>query len=167
VPLGVVNVVATIASLRLVDRAGRRPLLLASVGGMIVSLVILGAALTFSLGSTGSWLALVSLLAYVAAFAVGIGPIFWILVNEIFPGDARAAGAGVSTAVNWFSNFLVGLVFLPTVAAMGQGPTFWIMAAICALAFAFVTRFVPETRGRTFAEIDADIRDRWPKVEPA
>jgi MFS family permease len=134
---------------------------------MIVSLGLLGVALVFSVGSAGSWLALISLLVYVASFAIGMGPIFWLLVAEIFPADARAGGAGVSVGVNWFSNFLVGLAFLPLVSAVGEGQTFWILAAVCALAFAFVTRFVPETRGRTFAQIDTEIRRRWPRTADA
>jgi sugar porter (SP) family MFS transporter len=160
--LGVINVAATVVSFRLVDRAGRRPLLLASLGGMFISLVLLGVALMLPPGSAGSLLALVCILVYVAAFAVGLGPIYWLLVSEIFPTDARAAGAGISTAVNWLSNFIVGLIFLPVVSAMGQGPTFWIFAAVCALAFAFVTRFVPETRNRSFVDIDNELRERWP-----
>jgi MFS family permease len=129
---------------------------------MFVSLVLLGAALVLPLGSAGSWLAFPCILVYVAAFAVGLGPIYWLLVSEIFPADARAVGAGVSTAVNWFSNFVVGLVFLPVGSAMGQGPTFWIFAAVCALTLAFVTRLVPETRNRSFIEIDTELRERWP-----
>jgi MFS family permease len=113
-----------------------------------------------SLGNAGSWLALVFLMAYITAFAIGLGPIFWVLISEIFPPEARAAGAGVATAVNWFSGFVVGLAFAPVVDAIGQGPTFWIFAAVCALAFAFVIRYVPETKGRSFAEIAADVQAR-------
>jgi MFS family permease len=160
--VGLINVVATVVSFRLVDHAGRRPLLLASVGGMFLSLLLLGVALVLRLGAVGSWLALLCILAYIGAFAVGLGPIYWLLISEIFPADARATGAGASTAINWFSNFLVGLVFLPMVSAMGQGPTFWVFAAVCALTFAFVTRFVPETRNRSYGEIDAELHERWP-----
>jgi MFS family permease len=119
--------------------------------------------LTFvvSLGSSGSWLAFVCLIAYVAAFAIGLGPIFWVLISEIFPPPARATGASVSTATNWFSSFVVGLGFLPLANAIGEGPTFWIFAGVCAVAFVFVERFVPETNGRTFSEIDADVQRRW------
>jgi sugar porter (SP) family MFS transporter len=164
--IGAINVVATVVSVRLVDRAGRRPLLLASIAGAFVSLALLGLTFVVSLGSSGSWLALICLLGYVASFAVGLGPIFWLLTAELFPPDARAAGASAATATVWFSSFLVGLAFLPVADAIGEGPTFWIFAAVCAFAFAFVQRYVPETKGRTSAEIEADVRRRWGRVEP-
>jgi SP family galactose:H+ symporter-like MFS transporter len=163
--IGAINVVATIVSVRLVDRAGRRPLLLVSIAGAFVSLTLLGLTFAVSLGSSGSWLALICLIGYVASFAVGLGPIFWLLTAELFPPDARAAGASMATATVWFSSFLVGLAFLPVADAIGEGPTFWIFAAVCAFGFAFVQRYVPETKGRTAGEIEADVRRRWGQVQ--
>jgi SP family galactose:H+ symporter-like MFS transporter len=85
-----------------------------------------------SLGDSGRWLSLLCLVAFVIAFGIGLGPIFWLLIAEIFPPEARAAGAGVATAVNWASSFLVGLAFVPLSDAIGQGPTFWVLAGVCA-----------------------------------
>jgi MFS family permease len=161
VAVGAINVAATVVSLRLVDRAGRRPLLLASLGAMLVSLVLLGLTFVLPHGTATSWLSLICLVAYIAAFAVGLGPIFWLLIAEIFPTHARAPGASAATAANWLWNFVVGLTFLPLATAIGQGETFWIFAAVCALGLVFVSRYVPETKGRSFAEIDADVRGRW------
>jgi sugar porter (SP) family MFS transporter len=158
--IGLANVAATVVSIRLVDERGRRPLLLASAAGACVSLALLGLTFELSLGRAGSWLSLVFLMAYITAFAIGLGPIFWLLIAEIFPPEARAAGAGAATAVNWFSGFLVGLAFAPVVNAIGQGPAFWIFAAVCAVAFAFVARYVPETKGRPFTEIAAEVQER-------
>jgi MFS transporter, SP family, galactose:H+ symporter len=159
--IGLANLAATVVSVRLVDRTGRRSLLLVSAAGASASLALLGLTFEVSLGDSGSWLALVCLLAYIIAFAIGLGPIFWLLIAEIFPPAARAAGAGVATAVNWFSGFVVGLVFVPVADAIGAGPTFWVFAAVCALAFIFVRRYVPETKGRRFAEIAAEVRARF------
>jgi MFS family permease len=158
--VGAVNAVATLAALRLVDRLGRRPLLLGSLTGCFASLVLLGLTFTLPHGFSGSWLSLLCLLAYIVAFAVGLGPLFWVLVAEIFPADARATGAGAATSVNWFANFLVGLLFLPLVGAVGQGATFFVFAAVCAAGVVFVSRYVPETAGRSFDEIEADLRER-------
>jgi sugar porter (SP) family MFS transporter len=158
--IGVANVAATVVAIRWVDRRGRRPLLLVSSAGACLSLLVLGVTFEASLGGWGSWLALIGLLAYIASFAVGLGPIFWLLIAEIFPPEARAAGAGVATAVNWFSGFAAGLVFAPLADAIGQGPTFWVFAAVCGLAFVFVKRYVPETKGRTFDEITSELRSR-------
>jgi SP family galactose:H+ symporter-like MFS transporter len=164
IAIGVANAVATAVSIRLVDRSGRRPLLLVSAAGTFVSLALLGLTFQVSLGDLGSWLALVCLLGYIAAFAIGLGPIFWVLIAEIFPADARAAGAGAATAVNWFTSFLVGLVFVPLADAIGQGPTFWLFAVVCAATYGFVRRYVPETKGRRFGEIEADVRARLHRV---
>jgi sugar porter (SP) family MFS transporter len=159
--VGAVNAAATVLAFRLVDRLGRRPLLLASLAVMLVSLTMLGLTFVLRNGLSGSVLSLLCLLVYIVAFAVGLGPIFWLLIAEIFPAELRAAGAAVSTAAVWFCNFVVGLAFLPIVAAVGQGPAFWIFAAVCAFGLAFVYRYVPETKGRTFAEIDAEVSSRW------
>ncbi|MEA2392513.1 MAG: hypothetical protein QOJ82_404 [Solirubrobacteraceae bacterium] len=161
VAIGALNVAVTVVSVRLVDRLGRRPMLLVSLAGMLVSLTLLGFALEMAPGPSQGWLALAAILAFVASFAAGIGPIAWLLIAEIFPAQARAAGAGVSTATLWLTNFAVGLAFLPVVAAIGAGPTFWVFAVVCALGLAFVARYVPETKGRSFSEIDAELRERW------
>jgi MFS family permease len=167
VVVGAINVVATVVSFRLVDRLGRRPLLLWSLGGMFVSLVLLGLTFELPLGAADSWLALICLVAYIAAFAVGLGPIFWLLIAEIFPARARAGGASAAAAANWLWNVVVGLSFLPLATAVGQGETFWIFAVVCAVGLVFVNRRVPETKGRTFTEIDADLRHRWERRQTA
>jgi sugar porter (SP) family MFS transporter len=161
VTIGVVNVAATVVSIRLIDSWGRRPLLLGSLAGMCVSLVLLGLVFVLHLGAGDSLVALICILAFVIAFAVGMGPAFWVLIAELFPLEARAAGASVATATNWFFNFVVGLSFLPIASAIGEGETFWIFAGVCVLAFAFVNRYVPETKGRRFSEIGAELRERW------
>jgi predicted MFS family arabinose efflux permease len=158
--VGGINVAATVVAFPLIDRIGRRPLLLASLGGMLVSLVLLG--LTFEVRSfSGSGLTLVCLLAFIAFFAVGIGPVFWILIAEIFPAESRTAGAALAAAVAWVANFAIGLVFLPVAQAIGIGPTFWVFAAVCGLGGLFVFRYVPETKQRPLAEISAELAGRW------
>jgi SP family galactose:H+ symporter-like MFS transporter len=101
------------------------------------------------------------MVAYIAFFAVGMGPVFWVLVGEIFPADARAEGSAASTTVNWVSNFVVSLVFLTVVNAIGRGQTFWVFAVICALALVFSQRYVPETKDRDFSEVDAELQRRF------
>jgi SP family galactose:H+ symporter-like MFS transporter len=158
--IGLANVAATVVSLRLVDRRGRRSLLLASAAGAGAALALLGLTLEMSLSGAASWLPLVFLLLYIVSFAIGLGPIFWVLIAEIFPPEARAAGAGVATAVNWLSSFVVGLIFVPLSDAIGSGPMFWIFAAVCVLTVVFVRRYVPETKGRPFEEIAEDVSAR-------
>lgn len=158
VAIGAINFTMTVVAIRLVDRVGRRPLLLISLAGMLVTLVLLGLSFVAHLGSG---LSLLFMVLYIASFAVGLGPVFWALIGEIFPGPAHADGSSASTAVNWASNFTLSLVFLPVVDAIGQGETFWILALICALGLVFVARYVPETRNREFDQIDSELQRRF------
>lgn len=161
--IGIINLVMTIVAIRLIDRLGRRVLLLGSLSGMLVMLVLLGMSYVADLSSV---LSLLFMVAYIAAFAIGLGPVFWVLVGELFQPDARAEGSSAATTVNWLSNFVVGLVFLPVVATIGVGQTFWIFAGICLLGLLFVARYVPETQGRDFDEVDAALRSRLGKRPP-
>lgn len=156
--IGLINLVMTLVSIRLIDRVGRRPLLVYSLLGMTVTVGLLG--FTFVTG-VGSVLTLLFMVLYIAAYAGGLGPVFWVQVGEVFPQDVRAAGSSASTTVNWLSNFVVGLVFLPLADVIGQGQTFWIFAGICLLGLFFAARFVPETRDRTFDEVDRELRSRF------
>lgn len=158
VAIGVINLVMTLVAIKLVDRIGRRPMVLISLAVMGGSVFLLGLAFVAHLSSA---LTLLFMVIYIAAFAGGLGPVFWTLIGEIFPPTVRAEGSSVSTAVNWVSNFLVSLAFLPLASAIGQGETFWIFAGICVLAFLFVSRFLPETRGRDAEQIEADLDRRF------
>ncbi|GAA2133141.1 sugar porter family MFS transporter [Actinomadura napierensis] len=164
IAIGVINLVMTLVAIRVIDRAGRRPLLLFSLGAMAVMMALLG--LSFVAGWS-SGLSLVFMVLYIAGYAVGTGPVFWTLIGEIFPPRARAAGSSASTAVNWLANFVVSLIFLPIAGALGQGETFWIFAVIAALGWVFVGRFVPETKERDFTEVDAELRSRFGRRAPA
>jgi MFS transporter, SP family, galactose:H+ symporter len=161
--IGVVNLGMTIVSLRLVDRLGRRPLLIASLSGMLASLALLGLAFVAGLSSV---ITLIFMLVYIMSFAIGLGPVFWVLIGEIFTPRVRAEGVSAGSTVNWLSNFAVSLAFLPLVESLGQGETFWLFGAICAFGVWFVTRYVPETRERDFGTIDADLQQRWGRPLP-
>jgi MFS transporter, SP family, galactose:H+ symporter len=152
--IGVLNVVMTEVSITLIDRAGRRPLLLISTIAMTVALIPLGASFRWQLPG-GSVTALACLLGFVAAFAIGAGPVVWLLVSELLPPPFRARGAGLCTMVNWIANFLVSQSFLPLIQSIGQGRTFWLFAGVCLLGAIFVARWIPETKGRGDAEIAA------------
>jgi len=156
VGVGVVNVLLTIVALRILDRAGRRPLLLWGLVGMVISLGVLGGAFLFaSSSSIVAWLAVISLAVYVACFAIGLGPVFWLLIAEIYPLKIRGRAMGVATMMNWGSNLIVALTFLSLLHSLGRPATFWLYAVIGVIAWFFVYRLVPETKGRTLEQIDA------------
>jgi sugar porter (SP) family MFS transporter len=159
--VGAVNVLMTIVSVRLLDRTGRRPLLLIGIAGMIASLTALG--FVFQLGSHSAafgWLAVVSVMLYVGSFAISLGPIFWLLISEIYPLRVRGVAMGVATMTNWSFNLLVALTFLVLVDSLGPSYTFWLYAVVSISSFLFSYYLVPETKGRTLEEIGDLMRHR-------
>src|SRR5215212_6967413 len=159
VGIGVVNVLMTIVAIFIIDRVGRKPLLFVGLAGMVVSLGIIGGAfLDTRLSGIISWVTLAGLMLYVASFAVSFGPLLWVMLPEIFPLKVRGAGAGVSALSNWGANFVVSQAFLPLVALIGTTAVFWIFAGVCVAAAIFIYFLVPETRGRSLEQIEADLR---------
>lgn len=159
VGVGLVNVALTVVAMQLIDRVGRRPLLLFSLAGMALSLIVLG--LAFSLkqlsGSLG-WIAVVSLMAYVGSFAVGLGPVFWLILSEIYPLNMRGRAMSVGTVANWGSNLIVALSFLTLTKVLGKPATFWLYGAVSIGAWLFAFFLVPETKGKSLEEIESHWR---------
>ncbi|MEO8318579.1 MAG: sugar porter family MFS transporter [Bradyrhizobium sp.] len=139
----------------LLDRVGRRPLLLVGVAGQVVGLAILGAAFHFQqLASLKSYVAIGALVTYVACFAFGLGPIFWLLISEIYPLKIRGAAMSVVTVTNWALNLVVAVTFLTLVGVLGQAGTFWLYGHIAVGAWIFFYLLVPETRGKSLEQIE-------------
>ena len=160
VGVGIVNVLLTVAAILLVDRVGRRPLLLVGLAGMVLSLGILGLAFLLpALSGIVGWIAIGSLAMYIAFFAVGLGPVFWLLISEIYPLEVRGAAMSVASVGNWASNLLVSLTFLSLVGAIGRPFTFWLYAVVGVASLVFVYLLVPETKGRSLE----DIQNLWSK----
>ncbi len=157
--VGIVNVIFTIVAIMLLDRIGRRPLLLVGLAGMVSSLILLGISFYFTnlIGSLGD-LATVGLMVYVASFAIGLGPVFWLLVSEIYPLRVRGLAMSIASEANWGSNLIVALTFLTLIQFLGKSGTFWFYAAVGILAWIFAYFLVPETKGRTLEEIESHWR---------
>jgi len=143
----------------MLDRVGRRPLLLVGVAGQIVGLTILGAAFHFqNLASFKSYIAIGGLVIYVACFAFGLGPIFWLLISEIYPLNIRGAAMSAVTVTNWAMNLAVAVTFLTLVGLLGHAGTFWLYGVIAIGAWIFFYLLVPETKGKTLEQIEAHWR---------
>ena len=155
VGVGVVNVLATLVAVWLIDRVGRRPLLLIGEAGMMASLVVLGIGFFFRGNAATGWITTASLMTYVGFFAIGLGPVFWLLIAEIYPLRVRGLAMSVATFVNWITNLLVALTFLSLVDALGKSLTFWLYAVLTLCALVFTFTLVPETKGHTLEEIEA------------
>jgi sugar porter (SP) family MFS transporter len=161
--IGVVNVLATFIAVGYVDRFGRKPLLRAGLVGMALSLTVVGIGFHLLDGQTGAKggdsptavMTLIGLVVFIASFAFSLGPVVWTVINEIFPSRVRGRAVAVATAANWGSAWLVSQFFLTITDAIGQAGTFLLFAAFSAIAFVWVSRRVPETKGRTLEEIEA------------
>jgi len=160
VGIGLINVVTTVVAIAVIDRVGRRALLLVGVSGMVVTLAVLGGVFYLP-GFSGAlgWFATGSLMLYVAFFAIGLGPVFWLLISEIYPLEARGTAMGLVTVANWGANLAVSLTFPILTANVGTSVTFWLFGGFSAVALAFTYYFVPETKGRSLEAIEADLRE--------
>jgi MFS family permease len=162
--IGLVNVIVTVISMKLIDRTGRRPLLLAGISGMAITLAMMGLVFHGSnraAESTGlAWLAVISMMVYVGCFAISLGPIFWLLISEIYPLRIRNSAEGVAATFNWGANLIVTLTFLTLVERLGPSLTFWVYGICAVAAWFFCYYFVPETKGRTLEQIEEFWRAR-------
>ncbi|KAJ0960874.1 hypothetical protein J5N97_001224 [Dioscorea zingiberensis] len=145
----------------LLDRMGRRPLLLVGTGGMVLSLACLGFGLTIIDNHHGdhqlAWaigVCIVSILAYVAFFSIGPGPITWVYSSEIYPLKLRAQGASLCVAVNRVTSGVITMTFISLYKAITIGWSFFLYAGVAAVAWLFFFTFLPETRGRTLEDME-------------
>ena len=157
--VGLVNLLFTLVAVALVDKAGRRILLLV---GLIAQVIALGAMGWMFKANTGGISLLIAILAFIGAFAMALGPIPWILCSEIFPTRVRGRAMSVATFTIWTSCYIVAQTFpmLNDSKAVGPALTFWIYAACSLAALIFVFFMVPETKGRSLEEIEAGFASR-------
>jgi SP family sugar:H+ symporter-like MFS transporter len=154
----VVSFASTIVAIAIIDRVGRRTMLLAGAGGMAVALGTLaacfataaGAGDDVTLGRRAAVTALVAINAFAVAFGVTWGPVMWVMLGELFDGDLRTVAVAVCTAVNWLTNWLVTRTF-PLLAGVGLGFAYGLYTVFAVLAFVFVLKALPETRGRALS----------------
>ena len=162
---GFINITATLIAIALIDRLGRKPLLIIGSVGMAMFLGIL--AFVFSragVGADGSLLldraagniALVAANLYIVCFGISWGPVMWVLLGEIFPNQLRGAALSIAGLVQWAANFLVTITFPPLLAGIGLGGAYGIYAAFAAFAAFFSWKFVRETKGRTLEQMSVD-----------
>lgn len=154
---GLTNILATFPAIALIDRAGRRPLLLVGSVGMTVTLAALTVA--FALGQPGpegklqlspaaGWLGLAAADLYIVAFGVSWGPVVWVLLGEMFGNRFRGPGLAVAAAAQWLANFIVTVSFPLLLEAAGLPGAYALYTAAAVLSLVFVYRLVPETRGK-------------------
>ncbi|KAL2653494.1 hypothetical protein R1flu_021622 [Riccia fluitans] len=160
--LGSIQVFMTAVAASLMDKAGRRLLLMISAGGLAVSSFLVGFAFYLQaqlphpshMDTFVSMLSLISMLVYIISFSLGMGAIPWILMSEVLPSHVRGVAGSLATLANWGSAWAVTMTFNLMLEWSAAG-SFWVFAGECAFTVVFVALIVPETRGRTLEEIEA------------
>jgi sugar porter (SP) family MFS transporter len=161
--IGVVNVVMTVIAIRIVDRVGRKPMLLGGLVGMVSSLTVLGVSLLLlaepkAPGDPAAIITLACLACFIAAFAVTWGPVVWVMLPEVLPLSVRGTALGIAIFLHWLANFAVSQTFPLLLKGLGPGPVFLGYAFVGVLAFLFVKTLVTETKGRSLEEIESDLQ---------
>ena len=141
--IGLTNLLATLAAMSVIDRIGRKPLLL--MGAVLTALALAGVAAVMAAGS-GRALLLPLLVIFIASFAASQGAVIWVYLSEIFPTAVRARGQSVGSASHWIMNAVIASLF-PTVAAYSKALPFGFFSTMMVLQFLFVWRYLPETKG--------------------
>jgi sugar porter (SP) family MFS transporter len=154
---GAVNVVFTLIALAVIDRYGRRFLLLIGVSGLVVIYSLLG--LLYRLHLQGKPM-LVLVLAAIACYAMSLAPVTWVVIAEIFPNRIRSNAVSIAVTALWIACFLLTYTFPILNAALGAAGTFWIYAAVCLIGLLFLVSRLPETKGKTLEQIETLIRVR-------
>jgi MFS family permease len=135
-------------------------MLLVGTAGSVVGLAVLG--WYFDMGTkfehANPWIALAAMMFYILMFEISLGPVFWVMIAEIFPLRARAKAMAVCTMFNWLFNFFVSYWFLDLVKAIGQPETFWLYGLFGIGAIVFFAWRVPETKNRSLEQIEREIR---------
>jgi SP family sugar:H+ symporter-like MFS transporter len=163
--IGVVNVGMTFVAIWLIDRVGRKPLLLTGLVGMVLSLTVLGvSSLLLPQPSNPTdpqaIITLLCLAGFIISFAATWGPTVWVMLPEVLPLRVRGTAMGVAIFLHWLANFAVAQTFPIFLASWGPGITFLGYAVIGVLAFLFVSTLVTETKGRSLEQIEADLQQK-------
>ena len=153
---GTINLVFTLFAIGLVDKAGRRILMLIGCAGIGLSHVLIGAAYVLQLKGLA---VLVFTLCSLGCYGMSLAPITWVLISEIFPNRIRGAAISVAVSALWIACFILTYTFPILNGAIGTAKTFWVYAAICFAGFVFVWMKVPETKGKSLEQIERELVD--------
>jgi SP family arabinose:H+ symporter-like MFS transporter len=150
VTIGLVNMAFTFVAIFIIDRGGRKPLLMWGIAGSALSLLFAGILFAFNI--TNGWAILLCIILFIACFAFSFGPVVWVVISEIFPTNIRGEAVAISTMSLWIANWIVGQFF----PLLNQWPAvpFFVFALCCVAALWLTWKKIPETRGRSLEEIE-------------
>lgn len=164
VATGIINLVFTLAALPLVDKIGRRKLMLFGASGLTVIYVLIAGA--YGMGIMG-WPVLVLVLAAIAIYALTLAPVTWVLLSEMFPNRVRGLAMSLGTLALWIACFLLTYTFPLLNAGLGAAGSFLLYGVICAMGYVYVLRNVPETKGVTLEALEEQLAARHLKASPS
>jgi sugar porter (SP) family MFS transporter len=159
VGIGLVNMLVTLIALTLVDRLGRRPLLLGGTSIVVITLVFLG-ALYLGPGPVSAPLLVIGLCVYIAAFAGSLGIAIWLVNSEIFPTAVRGKASAFGTVTHWGLDFLISITVLTTISLLTPTGLFWLYAVLGIAGLGYLYRNLPETKGRSLEDISRSLQRR-------
>ncbi len=163
--MGLVNTVMSVIGVLIIDKVGRRRLLLIGSAVAAVSLGVTSVAFDYHTTGIMQWIAVSAMVIYIAGYCISVGSLFWLMISEIYPLSIRGLGMSLATAVQWGANFVVSITFLTIINAIGPAHTFWLYASMCVICFAFVYYLVPETKGISLEQIEQNLADHKPSRE--
>jgi len=155
--IGIVNVLATIFAIMKIDQFGRKKLMIGGITGMFFSLIAVG--VLFLVGKTQGVLLLCFILTFIASFAIGYGPVIWVLLSEIYPTKVRGRAMSVATLSLWVGTAIVGQVVPWMLDVLSPAVTFFIFA-LCCIPVPLILKKIPETKGLSLEQIENIWRSR-------
>jgi sugar porter (SP) family MFS transporter len=153
---GSVNLIFTFVALGVVDRGGRRVLMLLGAAGLAAIYIVIG--FCYHAGVQGLPL-LVLVLAAIGCYAMSLAPVTWVLISEIFPNRIRGAAVSVAVSALWIACFILAFTFPILNKVLGPAATFWSYAGVCLVGVFFILLRVPETKGKTLEQIERELVD--------
>ncbi len=153
--IGVVNLTFTILAMQLIDKVGRKKLLMIGSAGMVITYILIGACFYFNF--LHGIHVLILILMTIAFYAISLAPVVWVLMSEIYPNRIRGEAMSVATFFLWVASFILTLTFPILQENIGESYTFWLYAGICLIGLLFIIRFVPETKGKSLEELEEDL----------
>ncbi|MEU6062909.1 sugar porter family MFS transporter, partial [Streptomyces sp. NPDC047097] len=158
IAVGAISVIATAIGMSLIDRVGRRPMLITGLAGMTVSLALLGASFRLPHSTAVSCLVLGLMVLYMAFMQATLNTGVWLLLAEMFPLKVRGLAMGAAVFVMWLVNFAIALVFPVLLDVAGASVTFWLFGVMCVLSLLFCKRYAPETKGLALEDLEDELR---------
>lgn len=164
--------IATFVSTIVVDKLGRRLLLLTSSIIMAISTISMGVYFYLQKQDADSvtnigWLPVVSLCVFIVLFSIGFGPVPWLMMGEVFAADIKGVAGSIAGTTNWVLAFVVTKTFVNLTDSLGKGETYWLFSGITIVGVFFVYFIVPETKGKSLNEIQAELEGKSASTAPA